>query len=311
MFMARTSRLIMVDRPKPSILALGTATSGMPYGIANPANMPPPEAVKTMFDLGFAAGISTFDTAPVYGEAEQRLGAWIKNRRFSPYVTTKLPTMAGVPDSGVAQAVDEAIEGSTSRLGVPPAVYLAHDAADYLRPTIRARLRAAAARGAIGAVGVSVYTADEVFAAIAAGPPAAIQLPISAFDRRVIDSGALAACAAAGVTVFARSVFLQGVMVMDIGHIPAELAGLRAAVAQFEALCTKENTTRTSFALRYVRDLPEVSSTVVGAYTAAQLAALLAAAKEPPLSDVQRAAIAAITNKIPEKLLDPRNWPRR
>jgi aryl-alcohol dehydrogenase-like predicted oxidoreductase len=111
--------------------------------------------------------------------------------------------------------------------------------------------------------------------------------------------------------VFARSVFLQGIMVIEIGHIPAELTGLKAAVVEFEALCTKENTTRTSFALRYVRDLPGVSSTVVGAYTAAQLGALVTAAKEPPLSGVQRAAIAAITNKIPEKLLDPRNWPRR
>lgn len=301
----------MADRRKPSILALGTATFGMPYGIANPANMPSPEAVETMFDHGFAADISTFDTAPVYGEAEQRLGAWIKNGRFSPYVTTKLPTLAGVADSGVAQAVDEAIEGSTSRLGVPPAIYLAHDAADYLRPAIRACLRDAAARGAIGAAGVSVYTADEVFAAIAAGPPVAIQLPISAFDRRMIDSGALAACAAAGVTVFARSIFLQGGMVMEIGHIPAELAGLKAAIAEFEALCAKENTTRASFALRYVRDLPGVSSTIVGAYTPNQLAALVAAAKEPPLTDAQRAAIAAITNKVPEKLLDPRNWQRR
>lgn len=301
----------MADLPKPSILALGTATFGMPYGIANPADMPSPEAVETMFDHSFAAGISTFDTAPVYGEAEQRLGAWIKNRGFSTYVTTKLPALAGVADSGIAQAVDEAIEGSTIRLGVPPAIYLAHDAADYLRPAIRVRLGDAVTRGAIGAAGVSVYTADEVFAAIAAGPPAAIQLPISAFDRRMIDSGALATCAAAGVMVFARSVFLQGVMVMDIGHLPAEIAGLKAAIAEFEALCIKENTTRASFALRYVRDLPGVSSTIVGAYAPDQVAALVAAAKEPPLSEPQRAAIAAITNKVPEKLLDPRSWPRR
>jgi aryl-alcohol dehydrogenase-like predicted oxidoreductase len=310
MFTARTLRLTVADWPKPSILALGTATFGMPYGIANPSEQASAAAVGTMLERAWEAGVTAFDTAPPYGEAESRLGAWIKRRDVVPHVVSKLPSLAGVADADVGKAVDDAIAGSTVRLGLPPASFLAHDAADYLRPAIRERLHAAAARGAIGVAGVSVYAAAEVFAALATGPPAAIQVPISAFDQRMIASGALAACAAAGITVFARSVFLQGVMLMEPGRIPAEMAELQIAVAAFDALCAAENTTRASFALRHVRDLPGVRSTIVGAYTPEQLAALTEAAKEPPLTVSQRAAAAAIAQKVPEKLLDPRNWPR-
>ena len=66
-------------------------------------------------------------------------------------------------------------------------------------------------------------TEAEVFAAIAAGPPQAIQLPVSALDQRMLTGGALAACAAAGITVFARSVFLQGAILMAPDRLPAAL----------------------------------------------------------------------------------------
>ena len=94
----------MADRPKPSILALGTATFGIPYGVANPATVPSGAAVESMLDRAWAAGISAFDTAPVYGEAEQRLGTWLKRRGLSPHVITKLPALTGVADSSVAKA---------------------------------------------------------------------------------------------------------------------------------------------------------------------------------------------------------------
>jgi aryl-alcohol dehydrogenase-like predicted oxidoreductase len=282
----------------------------MPYGAANPAELPPIKDVETILDRAWDGGITTFDTAPVYGNAEQRLGAWIKRRGVIPHISTKLPALTKVPNSDVAKVVDDAIQGSIRHLGCAPATYLTHDAADYLRPAVRESLHHATARGTIGSFGLSVYTAEEVFAAIAAGPPAAIQLPISAFDQRMVDSGAVAACVATNVRLFARSVFLQGVMLMEVSQIPPALAGLKNAVAKFEDLCCEQGTTRPSFALRHVRDLKGIASTIVGAYTPDQLATLVSAAREPPLSEMQRTAIATIAQKVPKNLHDPRNWPR-
>ncbi len=298
----------MANPPRPSSLTLGTAALGMPYGIGNPGEKPAAKTVEAMLDQAWDGGITTFDTAPGYGEAEERLGRWIARRGITPHIATKLPSLAGTPDVEVAHAVGEAIRGSVGRLGVRPAIYLAHDAADYLRPEIRDRLHEAAARGDVGSVGVSVYTDAEVFAAIAAGPPDAIQLPVNAFDRRMVSSGALAACAAAGVAVFARSVFLQGAILMQPDRLPATLEALRAPLADFEAFCAKSGTSRASMALRHARDLPGITSTVIGAYSAGQIEALIAAASEPPLTPEQRASIESIASRVPSGVLDPRMW---
>ncbi len=301
----------MANFPKPSSLTLGTAAFGAPYGIGNPAHTPSPKAVEEMLDQAWDAGITAFDTAPAYGEAEARLGNWIKRRGRTPHIATKLPSLVGVPDTAVADAVKQAIQGSCTRLGLRPATYLTHGAADYLRPAVRACLQEAAEREDVGAIGVSLYTAADVFAAITAGPPNAIQLPISVLDPHMTNGGALASCTTAAVTVFARSVFLQGVILMPLDRIPPGLDGLRSPLMEFDALCTEAETTRASVSLRYVRDLPGVSSTIVGAYASDQIAALIAAAKEPPISDPQRAAIASIAKSAPAELLDPRTWPSK
>jgi aryl-alcohol dehydrogenase-like predicted oxidoreductase len=306
LFIARTLSLMMTIFPSP--LTLGTAAFGLPYGIGNPPEMPSAASVEAMLDQAWNGGIRTFDTAPAYGEAESRLGRWIKQRGIVPHVVTKLPSLAHVPDSAVAQTVEDALRGSINRLGITPATYLAHDAADYLRPAIRDRLHAITARGEVRGVGVSVYTEAEVFATIAAGPPDAVQLPISALDQRMVSGGALAACAAANITVFARSIFLQGVLLMRPDQLPIEFGALKAPLTNFQLFADQANTSRASLAVRYVRDLPGVTSAVIGAYAPDQLAVLIAAATEPALTLEERTATESIANDVPAALLDPRAW---
>lgn len=301
----------MAGSPQPSALTLGTAAFGMPYGISNPQKSPSTEKVEAMLDLAWAGGVTSFDTAPAYGESEQQLGHWLRSRRVTAYITTKLPSLKDVSDTDAPLAISAAIEQSTRRLGARPMAYLTHGAADYMRPAVRDVLNEEKARGNIGAAGASVYTEDEVLAVLEAGPPDAIQTPISAFDQRIASSGALDACSAAGIAVLARSVFLQGIMLMDPDRLPPAFEAFKPALIRFEVLCSRAGTTRLSFALRYVRDLPAITSTVVGAYTADQVKTLIAAATEPPIPQKQRAEIADITEDVARGLLDPRTWPKR
>ena len=283
----------------------------MPYGVANPAVQPSTAAVEAMLDRAWEGGIRAVDTAPGYGEAETLLGHWIKRRGNVPHIATKLPGVGKCSETEAVAAIAGALRTSRDRLGVSPATYLTHDAADYLRPVVRARLDEATARGEVGSIGISAYADEDVFAALDAGPPQAIQIPINLFDLRMVAGGALAGCAANGVTVFARSVFLQGALLMAPDRLPPHLAALRTPLLELDRLCAETDTTRASLALRYVRDLPGVTSTVVGAYSGDQLEAAIAAAAEPPLSSAQRDAIATIAKDIPADAVDPRRWPKR
>ncbi len=291
-------------------LTLGTATLGMAYGVANPREIPTTDTAFAILDRAWETGVTCLDTAPAYGEAERRIGEWMRLRNAGPALVTKLPSLAGVSDGDAGAAIRKALEGSFRALGVTRVYgYLTHDATDYLRPAVRQALAALSHEGKIEGYGPSVYVADEVFAAIDAGSPDLIQLPVSALDQRMIVSGALEACEKAGVTMFARSVFLQGLLLMPPARISAKLADLVPAVDAFQELARKTEMNPQSLALRFVRGLSGVASAVVGVYSTQQLDELATAAAEPPLQPAIANALGSIAGQIPEPLLDPRHWP--
>ena len=52
---------------------LGTAQWGLDYGVTNTAGRLSDEAVREVADSAWALGIRTLDTAPAYGDAEERI----------------------------------------------------------------------------------------------------------------------------------------------------------------------------------------------------------------------------------------------
>lgn len=290
---------------------LGTAALGMPYGVSNPPVTPDTDSVFAIFDLAWESGITCFDTAPAYGLAEKRLGEWSRSRGLSADVVTKLPSLGHVPDSGVTSAVAEAVDKSAKVLEPSRiAGYLTHDSTDFLRPAVRQALERTSEKGLIETFGPSVYTGADVRRALAAARPAILQLPVSALDQRIVSDGTLDACREAGTRVFARSIFLQGVMLMPPEDLPAHLSRLREAVAAFMHLASESGTGPLSLAVRFALQTPGVTSVVVGAISCTQLSEIVSAGRQPDLDEATREALRRIAGPIPSDLLDPRRWPR-
>src|SRR5688500_9398140 len=99
-------------------LALGTAQLGMAYGVANRRGRLSARDVEAILDAAIALGVRCFDTAPVYGDAEQAIGEWRKRRAPSQEIeiSTKLPRLPTEID--VWRFVRDAIERSRQRLNV-------------------------------------------------------------------------------------------------------------------------------------------------------------------------------------------------
>lgn len=292
-----------------SSLTLGTATFGMPYGIANPGTIPGDGEVADLLDAAWQGGITAFDTAPAYGAAEDRIGRWREARGRSALVVTKLPSQIGVPDDKVGISIRAAACTSAERLRVPAIDgYLTHGARDYFRPAVREALAELASEGIIGTYGPSVYSPEEAFHALRAEAPGIIQLPLNILDRRMADKGVLDACLGLGVAVFGRSVFLQGLVFLDRERLAFMSEEIVAIIRELGVIAAAAHTTIASLALRYVRDLAAVTSAVIGVYDIGQLRDLLAAAAQPPLTRATEDALADLARKADERFLDPRNW---
>ena len=74
-----------------SVLGLGTVKIGRNLQVKYPADfeLPDDEAVTALFELAYSLGINFIDTAPAYGNSEQRLGELLPNR-YDWVIATKV-----------------------------------------------------------------------------------------------------------------------------------------------------------------------------------------------------------------------------
>jgi len=306
----------MVSAPQSRLsrLALGTVQLGMDYGRVIPTKPPEPSVVHDMFDLAVASGVRCFDCAPAYGDAEAAIGRWLAEARAnataeSPSIVTKLPALESFGESDIPAAVRHALAGSKRRLGIERIDgYLVHRASDLHRTGVADTLRALVEDGEIAAFGVSVYGPEEITAAMEVPGLSLVQAPLSVFDRRIVGAGALAACAERGITVFARSVFLQGLVFVDPAALPAHFDALRPRLAALGDLAKKAGVSIAAICLQAVMNEPGIASTVIGAARPDQLLQNLAAAREdvpPEILDEARGLGEALNASI----IDPRRWP--
>jgi aryl-alcohol dehydrogenase-like predicted oxidoreductase len=285
-------------------LGLGTVQFGLAYGVANRVGRPGRGEVRAILEQAARSGVRVLDTAPAYGDAETLLGE-LASSPSAFDVVTKTPAALRSVRPG---ALTEALEASLRRLG-RDAVHgvLVHDARDLLGdagPRLFDELERARSRGLARRIGVSVY--DPATAVELAGKFALdlVQLPLSVLDQRAVSSGALDRLAERGVEVHARSVFLQGLLLMDSRSIPEPLASARPAVERVAARAAQLGRTPLELALGFAASFVGVRTVLCGVDSAAQLVQLAAAARtelDPrTLSDVAIHDIA---------ILEPSRWP--
>lgn len=279
----------------PARLGLGTVQFGMPYGIANGGRRPEPETVRAIVERAAALGVAVLDTAQAYGDSEAVLGGCAASRLLP--VVTKIPPLKGErPDLAAL------VRGSLDRLGIDRLDgLLCHDAADARDPQVLEALKDLRECGLTRRIGVSFHDFSQIEPMLDLGLDLA-QLPVSVLDQRVLRDGLLRRMADAGMVVHARSVFLQGVLLMD--RLPPGLTPLAHNLAAFRARAAAAGMTPEAAALAFVRDLPGIEAVLVGVMDVAQLEAAAAAIAVPSGFD------AAGLGCDDQTYLDPWRWPK-
>jgi aryl-alcohol dehydrogenase-like predicted oxidoreductase len=186
----------------------------MPYGVANVTGQVVPTDVRAILDLARRHGVDTLDTAIGYGDSEAELGrAGVDDFK----IITKLPALP--PDvRDVANWLLQQVQASMARLGVQRLHGLLLHRPGQLQGPHGQRLAAALAtlrrRGEVERLGVSIYDPEELEPVLAVMTPDLVQAPLNLIDQRLIESGWLERLHRLGVKVHARSVFLQGLLLM-------------------------------------------------------------------------------------------------
>ena len=280
----------------PARLCLGTVQFGMVYGIAGLADGVPPGEAHAILEAASAAGITRLDTAPGYGDIEERLANLCRGLDFA--IITKIPALPQGADP--AAFVTASLDTSRQRLGERLAGVLFHGPADLAGPQGEALWRAASAWCARAGLplGTSAYGPDEVQALAARFPLAACQIPGNALDQRLRGlPGGLP-----GVEITLRSVFLQGLLLMDPAHASRRLPAAAAALARWHGWCAQQGLAPLDAALGLAKGLPGVAFCAVGVDSVAQFEAIANA------WDTAAALQAPELATIDPQIIDPRVW---
>lgn len=162
---------------------------------------------------------------------------------------------------------------SKERLGVERLdMLLLHNFDEYLRDqdNVRQAMEDLKADGDIRFTGASAYSHHD-YGKIAETGFDATQIPINLFDWTQIKNGGMEKLEKSGMIVFARSVFLQGLVFADPDHLPEKMLFARDTLLKFRGLCEKYDLTPAVLTMSYVNSLSAITSLVLGCETPQQV----------------------------------------
>lgn len=263
-------------------LGLGTVQFGLPYGVSNSVGQTDATEVGRILERAASAGIEYLDTAPLYGESESRLGDCLRqSARFR--IVTKTPHFeAGEITSREVDRFEAVFHASLEHLG-RHAVYglLVHRADDLLKPggqRLYEAMQGFKQQGLVEKIGISAYSPEQIEQVIERYRIDLVQAPISVFDQRLLAGGWLTRLKERGIEIHARSVFLQGLLLMDMEAVPSYFAPIRERLQVWRAMAAQHGLAPLEAALGFVMGLKEVDLVLCGVNNLEQLEGLLQAA---------------------------------
>lgn len=262
-------------------LALGTVQFGIDYGIANKNGQVKTAEVISILEYANSRAIDTLDTAIAYGESEQLLGKIGINKWK---VITKLPD---IPKdcSDITGWVKQNVENSLSRLNVPNLHgLLLHNPAQLMEARgeeLYKALNALKCSNVVNNIGISIYSPNELDDIIKAYEFDLVQGPFNVFDRRMHSSGWLIKLKKCNIKFHARSVFLQGLLLMSREDRPEKFHYWDKLLSKWDDWLLTNQITAAQACLNFVMSYLEVDKVIVGVDSLSQLKNLVNVLSEP------------------------------
>ena len=293
------------DKLKFSKLMLGTVQFGLNYGIANTSGKPSLDTVMAILNEAWLGGINVLDTAAAYGDSETVIGDVLSRLGLLDkmlIVSKVLPIPAGMPFDQAEEFIETSIRNSLRNLRIEQLpVCLFHRDEDLKYFPI---LEIMTERGLIGAGGISLDEHSAIEDAIARATY--IQIPYNILEWRY--ETLLEQAVQKGITIFARSVYLQGLLLMDEASIRPGLCGIIPVRRRLEELARRHDMSLAGLCLRFVLSRTGISSVLTGVDNPAQLRENLTFIKSGQLPTALIEEIRLIVPKLPEELIHPKLW---
>lgn len=260
------------------------------------------DEVTKILNLALQNGINTLDTASLYGSSEAVLGRtgiskWNVISKLSPLPRT---------DLNIDLWVRGQVANSLKLLKQPNIQgFLVHNSSqliDVQGDEIWAALGALKTEGIIKKIGVSVYDFDELEILLKRYDFDIVQCPYNILDRRLETSGCLQKMFTAGVEVHARSIFLQGLLLMTKPQRPAQFNAWSQLWSQLDDWYLENEISPLEGCFNFGLCNDKISKVIIGIDTASHLKQIIAIKRRANISFPENFSLQDV------KLINPSSW---
>lgn len=289
-------------------LVIGAVQFGMTYGVTNTRGQVPLREVAAILHRAYGAGIRFVDTAAGYGTSEAVLGGVLPDFPAID-VITKLPAFPGVAitEADIKEMRDAVLRSLDLLHRSKLYGLLVHHSGDLSKPggeRIVELLDRLKQDGIAERIGVSVYDIEDIDRILKNFRPDIAQMPINLFDQRFVQGGHVERLHKVGAEVHARSIFLQGVLLMEAARLPRHFGFFAKQFAHYESFLNELGITRLAACLSFVMNQSGADYALIGVTSVDELDQILAALSQSvPLSMTSQLASSE------HELIDPRQWP--
>jgi len=285
----------------PQKIAIGAAQFGMPYGIANKLENFNLENIKQIIDCAKKNHIDMIDTAILYGDSEINLGyANVENFK----IITKLPPLAQNQDN-IFEWMTHQIDTSLNKLRVNKLYgVLVHKADDLLgsqglslyKALIKIKKKKSLK------IGVSIYDFHILKKILDEYKLDIVQVPFNLFDRRLEKEGWLRKLKDNEIEIHVRSIFLQGLLLMNRTDIPIYFRPWNKLFVDYHKWLESNKISQLEACFNFINQYNEIDRIVVGIDSAIQLEEIIIASKK----NIPLKYPNFYSNNL--KLINPSNW---
>lgn len=297
-----------------SKMTLGTVQLGLNYGIANIEGKPDEEKAFNIIDSAIDNGVNCLDTAAAYGESEEVIGNYFRNRknkRNDISLVTKFK-LGEIKLSDVEAVMMKSVEKSLNNLNTDYLdILLLHDAKEFsvYGENITKVYEKLLSEGIIKVAGASCYKFTEIEPMLINDIYQAFQIPANILDMRISDGEG--AIRLSDKLVFARSVFLQGLFFMNPNNLKGNLKEMGKYLIVINDIAEEMNIPLSQLLVNYVRSLHYVDSLVIGADNPDQVEENAKLMDIEPFPQNVMDSIKERLKGVPDWLFFPASWDKQ
>jgi len=250
-------------------LCLGSANFGFKYGLANKKINK--NKLSKIIEVAKANKLLTIDTSFEYFNSHENLKKII-NKKMN--INTKIFLNKDSNFISVKKKIMNFNKNSPSKIYS----LLLHDQNDALQIKKIKLLKRLKEDGVINKIGVSVYDLSILNKVLKVWTPDIVQVPVNPFNHDFVSKNLLKKLKKKKITIFARSIFLQGILVKDYNSLTNKF---KKDLENWFNFCKSKSITPVKACLDFCRSIKEIDYLIIGVQDAEELTQIIKFFKQP------------------------------